>query len=106
MKRPFESYDWIVENYPWWKEIIDETFAKIKKKWLKYTTSYVKEKYGWLRFDWWWDEEAVDLICELELSSEYTCDTCWKFWKVRSDLWRWRCLCKKHYKEKLNSKKE
>ena len=88
----------------WWSKILTDTFNKIQKhidKWgYPYTLNiyYIKEKYGWLRVEYSWADKCVsDLIIELELLSEETCDVCWNKGKTRYDLWRYRTLCFKHY---------
>lgn len=66
-----------------------------------------KEKYWRLRIDSFSSTNAIMEMDEMvEHLSCYVCDICWEEWYTRTDLWRWRTLCDKHYEEVKPKKKE
>ena len=92
----------IIDRVPeWWKYMVETWLMDLDDFEIEdLYISCIKEKYWRLRFEYSW--ECVELE-ELETVSWYICDTCWQSGRVRYDLWWYRCLCEKHYK---NIKKE
>lgn len=87
------SYDKKADEQLWWKKFSEEANKIVWEDW-----HYFKEKY-W-RFDttYYWGRPWVqDILYELELESEETCQRCAKRWRqFRTDWWWiehwcWKC---------------
>lgn len=99
MEIPYRAKDNYWKGWDW---LAQEVLKLCKEYNINPDEIYIKQKYG--RFDInpnWWPSEFMDKIYDLEESSYYICDVCWKKWKLREDLWWIRTLCSKHYKEVL-----
>lgn len=86
-----------------WLWLIDEICKTIQEEldnWniKEVMITEIKEKFGWLRFYWYWFNDRIDdKIQEMEEKSIKTCEVCWKRWKTIWESW-YQTLCKEHAK--------
>jgi len=103
------SRQMLYDNSKWRNKFYDEAIKLVKPD-----EYYFKEKYWRFDTSYWWNTPWVqDVLFEIELESEETCQRCAKrsrqiwtdWWRVRH--WCWKCyiisLCKR-YRDKIKYK--
>ena len=97
-KRSFTTYTMDdLRRYKWWLSTIERAFDEIeeylkgKDLWFKIT--YIKEKYGWFRCEYYsFDDTIMNIVEKLEDDTHSICQECWCKWEERN--WgRIKTLC-------------
>lgn len=110
-KRRYEDFDQFVSQIPpGWRSWVKLLCEKLER--LGWDGGYyqVKEKFGTLRFYWKNNIEdkqfadiAEDVVVQAEAGTSIICEECGEYGRLRNDLGWIRCLCEKHYKERLEA---